>query len=76
MGQQLSLFKQAQPRRNNGRFCTPEQMRVERVDNTNKLLRYERDKFYRMWLAASKKASRLERELVKIKEKIGGLMNG
>lgn len=72
--EQNNLFKFTPLRTRNGRYCTKEQLRIERVDNENKRLLYERDKYYRAWLSVSSKASRLERELQELKSKIGGLI--
>lgn len=63
-------------RTKDGRFCTKEQQRQERVDDENKRLRYERDKYYRAWLAAAKKTTELGRELQLLKDKIKQLCNG
>lgn len=71
---QQSLFKAPPLRLSDGRFCTKEQYKAERTRNENKRLRLERDKYYRAWLAASSKASRLDRELRELKKKIGGLL--
>ena len=60
---QKLLFEFPKLRTRNGRFCTKEQFRTERVDSDNTRLRYERDKYYRAWIAVSKKAAYLEREL-------------
>lgn len=72
--EQATLFKEQPLRRSNGRYCTQEQYRQEKVDSENKMLRFERDKYFRMWLTASNKASRLERELTELKKKIGELL--
>lgn len=72
--EELRLFKQAPLRTKNGRYCTKEQLRIERVDFTNKTLTLERDKYYRAWAAAAAKATRLERELTNLKKKIGELV--
>lgn len=71
---QQFLLKEEPLRLGNGRFCTIEQLRIEQVDSENLRLRLERDKYRRAWLASSSKASRLERELVELKERIGGLL--
>lgn len=71
---QATLFKEEPLRRKDGRYCTQEQYRQEKVDSDNKILRFERDKYFRMWIAASNKASRLERELTELKWKIGELV--
>lgn len=68
------LFNQQPLRRKNGRYCSKEQYRQEIIEEDNKRLRYERDKYMRYWLAAADKASRLERELLTLKAKIGELV--
>ena len=65
---QLRLFKEQPVRSSNGRYCTREQLRVERVDGENKRLRFERDKYLRAWMAVSERVSKLERELKELKE--------
>ena len=54
-------------RTKNGRYCTAEQFRRERVDGLNKRLEYERDKYKRAWLAACATIARLEREITTMK---------
>lgn len=68
------LFNQQPLRRKNGRYCSKEQYRQEIIEEDNKRLRYERDKYMRFFLAAADKASRLERELLTLKAKIGELV--
>ena len=72
--EQATLFKEHPLRRSNGRYCTQEQYRQEKVYSENKMLRFERDRYFRMWLTASNKASRLERKLTELKKKIGELI--
>lgn len=68
------LFNQQPLRLKNGRYCSKEQYRQEIIEEDNKRLRYERDKYMRFFLAAADKASRLERELLTLKAKIGELV--
>lgn len=44
---QQTLFKELPLRRGNGRFCTKEQFRQDKVDEENKRLRFEKEKFKR-----------------------------
>lgn len=64
------LFKQEQLRLKNGKFCTKEQYRMETIERENKILRFERDKYYRAWCSASNRLSALERQLIAIRGKI------
>lgn len=68
------LFKPLPLRRKNGKYCNKEQYRQEIIEEDNKRLRYERDKYMRAWLAAANKASKLEREILTLKAKIGELV--
>lgn len=61
-------------RRKNGRYCTKEEYRIEMVVEENKLLRLERDKYFRMYTAIEKDNERLTRELMVLKSKIGELL--
>lgn len=74
METQKTLFKHERLRSRNGRFCTKEQLLNERVEDENKRLRFDKEKYYRAWLAASERASRLERELTELKNKINVLL--
>lgn len=69
-----TLFKPLPLRRKNGKYCNKEQYRQEIIEEDNKRLRYERDKYMRAWLAAADKASKLEREILTLKAKIGELV--
>lgn len=71
---QTSLFKEPKLRRNDGRYCTEEQYRTDRIEEENKRLRLERDKYFRMSMALSKDNERLTRELMVLKSKIQDLM--
>lgn len=71
---QTSLFKEHKLRRNNGRYCTEEQYRVDRIEEENKRLRLERDKYFRMYVSLEKSNERLTRELMVLKSKIQDLM--
>ncbi|GEM_PF-6646855 len=68
------LFKQEQLRLKNGKFCTKEQYRMETIERENKILRFERDKYYRAWCSASNRLSALEREINALREKIKNLL--
>lgn len=68
------LFKQEQLRLKNGKFCTKEQYRMENIERENKILRFERDKYYRAWCSASNRLSALEREINALREKIKNLL--
>lgn len=68
--QQLSLFKYPRLRTRDGRFCTSEQYRLERVEGLNKRLIYEKEKYLRAWLAAADRCAILERELRTLRDKI------
>lgn len=68
------LFKQEQLRLKNGKFCTKEQYRMETIERENKILRFERDKYYRAWCSASNRLSVLEREINALREKIKNLL--
>lgn len=74
MATQQNLFKEQPLRRSNGRYCTKEQYLSERVDEENKRLRMERDKYYRAWLVVVNDNERLTRELMVLKSKIGELL--
>lgn len=76
MKQQTTLFKEAPLRLKNGKYCTKEQYRTDKAIEENKILRMEKEKYFRMAMALSESNSRLERELAELKEKIGGLING
>lgn len=73
---QKQLFKHPPLRRSNGRYCTKEQYRTDRVDSENKQLRYERDKYYRAWMAVASENEQLRRELIVLKSKIEEIANG
>jgi len=70
----MVLFKELRPRLNNGRYCTEEQYRVDRIEEENKRLRLERDKYFRMYVSVEKHNERLTRELMVLKSKIQDLM--
>jgi hypothetical protein len=71
---QTSLFKEPKLRRNDGRYCTEEQYRVDRIEEENKRLRLERDKYFRMYVSLERDNERLTRELMVLKSKIKDLM--
>lgn len=66
---ELTLFPEAPKvyRRSNGRFATKDQADADRQRNENKYLKLEVEKLRRMYLAASKRASRLERVIKQLK---------
>lgn len=69
-----SLFQEKQLRDHRGRFCTKEQKRMDMALNENKKLRYEKEKYFRAYLALATRNASLERELRELKEKIKGLI--
>jgi hypothetical protein len=69
-----SLFQEKQLRDHRGRFCTKEQKRTDMALNENKKLRYEKEKYYRAYIALATRNTSLERELRELKEKIKGLI--
>lgn len=71
---QVALFKEPKLRRNNGRYCTEEQYRTDRIEEENKRLRLERDKYFRMYTSVERDNERLTRELMVLKSKIQDLM--
>lgn len=65
------LFKDNERlRESNGRFCTRDRFLTERTANENKVLRFERDKYKRAYLALADENSRLRREIEEIKQRI------
>jgi len=71
---QTALFKEPKLRRNDGRYCTEEQYRTDRIEEENRRLRLERDRYYRMYISIEKDNERLTRELMVLKSKIQDLM--
>lgn len=71
---QTSLFKKQKLRRNNGQYCTEEQYRTERIEEENKRLRLERDRYFRMYVSLEKENERMTRELIVLKSKIQNLV--
>lgn len=69
-----NLFPQKQLRDHRGRFCNKEQKKADLALSENKILRYERDKFFRAYMSAQERCSELERELYTIKERIKRLV--
>lgn len=59
-----------------GRFCTQERQAYDKALNENKILRHERDKWYRAYLCLSNDNSRLTRQLNELKQKIKLLYEG
>lgn len=68
------LFTQERIRDHRGRYCTKEQKRTDMALNENKILRYEKEKYYRAYIALATRNASLERELRELKEKIKGLI--
>ena len=71
---QLELFPMPKLRKKNGRYCTKDQYRIDMVEEENKLLRLERDKYFRMYTAIERDNERLTRELIVLKSKIKDLV--
>ena len=69
-----SLFQEKQLRDHRGRYCTMEQKRTDMALNENKKLRYEKEKYFRAYIALATRNVSLERELRELKEKIKGLI--
>ncbi len=74
MTKQITLFKEPPLRRKNGKYCTKEQFRQDKVDEENKKLQFEKEKYKRAWLAVLQENIRLKDELKTLKRKIGGLV--
>lgn len=70
-----SLFPQEQLRDHKGRYCTAQQKRNDMIIEENKLLRYERDKYYRSYMALARRNVALEHELNELRNKIKTLLN-
>lgn len=68
------LFKKQPLRLNNGRYCTKEQLRLERIEGRNKYLEYEREKCMRAWISLAKENTRLTQEINELKRKIKELI--
>ena len=69
-----SLFQEKQLRDHRGRYCTKEQKRTDMALNENRKLRYEKEKYFRAYIALATRNVSLERELRELKEKIKGLI--
>lgn len=69
-----SLFQEKQLRDHRGRFCTKEQKRTDMALNENKKLRYEKEKYYRAYIALATRNASLERELRELQERIKSLL--
>lgn len=65
-----TLFQEKQLRDHRGRFCTKEQKRTDMAISENQRLRYERDKYFRAFMALAQRNTSLERELIELKNKI------
>ena len=68
------LFEFPKPRDSKGRFCSAERAYADKAITENKRLRYDKEKYFRAYLAAANKCSRLERELNNLKTKIKQLL--
>jgi hypothetical protein len=68
------LFPQERIRDHRGRYCTKEQKRTDMAISENQRLRYERDKYFRAYMALAQRNASLERELIDLKNKIKGLV--
>ena len=65
------------PLRNlHGQFATPQQVRTERAEHENSILRRKAEQFKRAWLSVSHDNIRLTRELHSLKLKLKELING
>ena len=69
-----TLFMESRLRDHRGRYCTKEQKRTDMALNENKILRYEKEKYYRAYIALAARNATLESELRELKEKIKGLI--
>lgn len=69
-----TLFRESQLRDHRGRYCTKEQKRTDMAMSENKRLRYEKEKYYRAYIALAARNATLEHELRELKEKIKGLI--
>lgn len=74
--QSQALFPNEPLRKSDGRFCTKEQYRLEKVDGENTRLRFERDKYYRAWMSMVEENKRLRLRLREIKNSISELNFG
>lgn len=69
-----TLFQYKQLRDHRGRYCTKEQKRTDMALNENKKLRYEKEKYYRAYIALATRNASLERELRELQERIKSLL--
>lgn len=51
-----------------GQFCTKEQKRIENIEHENRVLRIKAETYLHNWLAVGKKATKVERENLKLKD--------
>lgn len=58
-----NLFEQAQLRDRRGRYCTRDQYRADKAESQVNFLRYDRDKWFRAYIALSREISRLTRKI-------------
>ncbi len=72
-----SATTKKKPLRNrHGQFATPQQVRTERTEHENSVLRRKAEQFKRAWLSVSHDNIRLSRELHELKLKLKELING
>lgn len=67
-GRQTTLFVEPQARDTKGRFCTRDRSLYERTLAENARLRFEKEKYFRAYLAVARDNERLQRELLALKE--------
>lgn len=53
-----------------GRFCTPEERRIEMVEKENRVLRHKVEMYKRNWFSESDRATRKDRENLELKTKL------
>lgn len=53
-----------------GQFCTEEDLRVERIQRDNVILKRKVELFYRNWIAVGQRAARLDRENHELRDEI------
>lgn len=67
---QQMLFEEHRIRDTKGRFCTRDRSLYERAMSENAMLRYERDRYMRAYIAVARDNERLHRELIAVKEAV------
>ena len=53
-----------------GRFCTPEERRIEMVEKENRVLRHKVEMYKRNWFSESDRATRKDRENMELKMRL------